>query len=114
MTTLVPLALSLAACFVGACGLVLLKLGDRALWPLGHTKASLQQSFGARYLAMAAMILALTLMAEWRAVSAVIAIGGIMGLFDAYFVNRAGGPAVPHLLAAAACAMLAGAAWWIR
>jgi hypothetical protein len=111
---LVTFALSLAACFVAACGLALLKLGDRALWPLGHTKASLRQSFAARYLAMAAMILALTLLAEWRAAAVVLAIGGVMGLADAWFVHRAGGPAVPHLLAAAACAALSAAAWWIR
>jgi hypothetical protein len=103
----------IAAGFLALCGGWMLLRGEAALTLLAHTKGSLVQSFAGRYLAMAGMLSALALMAEWRALAVVLAIGGAMGLMDYYVVGRAGGWVLPHALAGGACFVLAAGAWFL-
>jgi hypothetical protein len=100
-------ALLLAAAFVAGTGVALARRGERALWPLGHLPSTLVLSFAGRYFAMAGMILLLLLAREVRALGLVLAVGAVMGLFDAVVVGRAGGPRLPHLVAAGTCGALA-------
>ena len=101
----------IAAGFLGFCGLVMLRRGEPALALLAHTKASLVQVFAGRYIAMAFMLLSLTAFAEWRALAIVLAVGGLMGLLDYYYVGKAGGQVLPHVVAGVACFVLAACAY---
>ncbi len=101
----------IAAGFLGFCGLVMLKRGEPALVLLAHTKASLVQVFAGRYIAMAFMLLALTAFAEWRALSIVLTVGGLMGFLDYYYVGKAGGQVLPHAIAGIMCFVLAACAY---
>jgi hypothetical protein len=101
--------LVLAAAFLAGTGAALLRGGEKALQRLGHLPQTLVQAFAGRYFAMSAMILALALAGEIRALGLILLIGAAMGLFDAVIVGRAGGARPPHLVAAAVCLLLA--AW---
>lgn len=100
-----------AAGFLALCGGFLFVRGEAALMMLAHTRASLVQAFAGRYLAMAGMLSALALMAEWRALAVVLAIGGVMGWLDFVVVGRAGGWVLPHALAGMLCFVLAAGAF---
>jgi Domain of unknown function (DUF4267) len=101
----------IAAGFLGLCGVLMLKRGEQALAMMAHTRASLVQTFAGRYLAMAFMLLGLTVFHEWRALAIVLTVGGLMGLLDYHYVGKAGGWVLPHAIAGIACFVLAAGAY---
>ena len=111
LAAILSTATFIAAGFLGLCGVLMLKRGEPALAMMAHTRASLVQSFAGRYLAMAFMLLGLTVSAEWRALAIVLAVGGAMGFLDYVYVGRAGGWVLPHVVAGLACFVLAAGAY---
>ncbi len=103
----------MAAIFLAACGMLMLKRGEAALETLSHTRASLVQAFAGRYFAMSSMLMALAIYREWRALGIVLLIGGLMGCLDFYVVGKAGGKVAPHAVASFACFALAVGAFAI-
>ena len=111
LETITSLMLYIAAGFLGLCGMLILRQGERALSTLAHTKASLVQTFAARYLAMAFIMLGLVSFREWRALAIVLLVGAVMAALDYHFVGKADGKTVPHAVAGVACFVLAACAY---
>jgi hypothetical protein len=111
LETITSLVIFIAAGFLGLCGMLMLRQGEQALATLAHTKASLVQTFAARYLAMAFIMLGLVSFREWRALSIVLVVGAVMAALDYHFVGKAGGKTLPHAAAGVACFVLAACAF---
>ena len=109
--SIISLIIFIAAGFLGLCGMLILRQGERALATLAHTKASLVPVFAARYLAMAFIMLGLVSFREWRALAIVLAVGAVMAAFDFHFVGKASGKTLPHVIAGVACFVLAACAY---
>lgn len=110
LETILSLSVFIAAGFLGLCGMLMLRQGERALATLAHTKASLVQVFAGRYLAMAFIMMGLAAFREWRALAIVLFVGAVMAALDFYFVGKAGGKTLPHAIAGLACVVLAAGA----
>jgi len=78
-------------------GAALIVQGQAFVTRIDHVPAALPQAFGGRYLAMAAVLCALTLLREWRAVAVLLAVGAGLACLDAWLVTEAGGRAGLHL-----------------
>lgn len=113
-SALLSIVLIGSAVFIAAVGIAVLSGREAVIRRVGHLPETLPQVFAGRYFAMALMVLALTVLEEWRALAVVLGIGALMGLFDAVVVGRAGGGRLPHLVAAGVCVLLAAGALWIR
>jgi hypothetical protein len=111
LAAILSTATFIAAGFLGLCGVLMLKRGEPALEMMAHRRASLIEAFAGRYLAMAFMLLGLTVLAEWRALAVVLAVGGAMGFLDYHYVGKAGGWVWPHAVAGLACFVLAAGAY---
>lgn len=111
LETFVSFVIFVAAGFLGLCGVLILRQGERALSTLAHTKASLVETFAARYLAMAFIMLGLVSFREWRALAIVLLVGAVMAALDYHFVGKAGGKTMPHVVAGVACFVLAACAY---
>jgi hypothetical protein len=110
LETILSLSIFIAGGFLGLCGLLIMRQGEQALTTLAHTKASLVQVFGGRYLAMAFIMMGLVSFREWRALAIVLLVGAVMAALDYHFVGKAGGKTLPHVIAGVACLVLAAGA----
>ncbi len=90
---------------LGVLGWQLIDHGPAALTAIGHTPEALPQVLGGRFIGMAALVLVLALLSEWRAVAVTLASGALMGVIDR-FVEPAEF-AYSHLGFAAVCTTLA-------
>ena len=78
----------------------------------GHASGALPAVMAGRYVAFGVVVIGFVLMADWRAVAFVLAVGAAMGVWDALVAGRTvGGKPVPHLFASVVAAAGAYAAW---
>jgi hypothetical protein len=102
----------------GLIGIVLIGLGvlfwmapHRAFAVSGHVPSALPAVMAGRYGAFGAVVIAFVVMAEWRALMVVLAVGAAMGALDAVIAARSGGSVAPHLGAGVGSALGAVASW---
>jgi hypothetical protein len=105
-TGLSSLVYLLGALLIGGAVLVFL-FGPKMLTSFGYTPEALTNVVAGRFIAIAAMTSLMTFFQQWLGLAILLGCGALLALIDMYFVQRAGGPSWPHLLAGSVCVVLA-------
>jgi hypothetical protein len=105
----VKIVIALFALGLGILGGQLIVEGPAALSGIGHTSEALPQVLGGRFIAVAALVLALVMLEEWRATALALAAAASMGIIDRFVEPSQYG--ATHLGFAAVCLALAAAAF---